>query len=115
MSSLSLVASIAGYTSIACSTMGIALAIRRSDTCWLLFAAANLLALIADITGWYWYFIPVNAILFVYCLWQWWKRRKDKRKRAMALTGAKSRALRDALVRKMRQLRIPGVPLPQPA
>lgn len=113
MSSLSVVASTADYTSIAC---GIASAIRgKMDTYWVLFAAANFLALIPDVADGYWYFIPLNAVMFVYCLRQWWKRRKDKRKRVMALIGAKSRALRDALVRKMRQLRIPGVPLPQPA
>jgi Flp pilus assembly protein TadB len=45
------------------------------------------------------------AALIALALW-WWNRRKD-RKRATGLLGAKSRALRDALVRKARELTQP--------
>jgi len=53
------------------------------------------------------------------CAWSWWnERRKRRRKRkAAAVLGAKSRALRDALVRRAREVTVPRPVLrhvPQP-
>jgi O-antigen/teichoic acid export membrane protein len=58
---------------------------------WLLrgnAAAATITLLVAAANAWTW--------------WYWWRRRK-KRRRALALLGGKARALRDALVRRMRE------------
>jgi hypothetical protein len=51
--------------------------------------------------------------------WSWWdSRRKRRRRRAMAAAGAKTRAIRDAMVRKVRQAGRPRPvlrPVPQGA
>lgn len=46
------------------------------------------------------------AELIVLALW-WWHSRRKGRKRAASLLGAKSRALRDALVKRARELARP--------
>jgi hypothetical protein len=50
------------------------------------------------------------------CAFAWWThwRRRRKRRRAAAALGAKSRALRDALVRRVRELRPRPVLRPSP-
>jgi thiol:disulfide interchange protein len=50
----------------------------------------------------YWYGEAGAGVMAVVGAVIWWHRRK-KRRRAAALLGAKSRALRDALVRRARQ------------
>ena len=51
------------------------------------------------------------AAFWAWLLWRWWRKRRD---RITALLGAKSRALRDALVRKQRELARPR-PVLRPA
>lgn len=82
------------------------------------YALAYWVNLIAQLFLWHapLYITIFIALLALFFTWIWWKRHRDKRKRALALIGAKSRALRDALVRKLRQSRVRGgVPAPQPA
>ena len=45
-----------------------------------------------------WLWTVINVSIGAWWLWKWW-RRKD-RKRAAALVGEKSRALRDAIVKR---------------
>jgi Flp pilus assembly protein TadB len=55
--------------------------------------------------------VAVGVLLLVYSLWQWWNNRKDRR-RARELLGAKAKALRDTLVRRLGERAVPGKPLP---
>jgi hypothetical protein len=48
----------------------------------------------------------IPLVLGVLLLWMWWNRRGGK-KRAREALGEKSRALRDALVRVMRERAVP--------
>lgn len=50
-----------------------------------------------------WPACAVFLILAAICAWQWWNGRRKDRDRAGFLIGAKSRALRDALVRRVRE------------
>jgi len=52
------------------------------------------------------------AALAAWWAWQWWNRRRKSR--AKAWLGAKSKAVRDALVRKLREARKPR-PVLRPA
>ena len=60
--------------------------------------------------------VGVSAFGMIWCslvIWWLWRNRKDRRKAAEFL-GAKSRALRDKVVRKMRETQVPS-PSPVPA
>jgi hypothetical protein len=46
--------------------------------------------------------MAANGFCACFGAWDWWRRRKDRR-RTLDMTGEKSRALRDALVRKARE------------
>ncbi len=68
--------------------------------CWL-FVPGELLAH-------RWYSIPAAAyflVLAVFWTVMWWKRRKNDRKKALALIGAKSKALVQALVDSVKEKR----------
>jgi hypothetical protein len=62
---------------------------------------ANFVCVLADVVSHAWLMVPFNAGAGVMAFIIWWRRRRDKRRRAAALIGAKSRALRDSLVRRM--------------
>lgn len=71
------------------------------------FALANAVSVVIDLLsggGWISYLLAVaNGSVAAWQFWLWWRGRRDKRRRAAALIGEKSRALRDALVRRMAQ------------
>jgi len=48
-----------------------------------------------------------NGLFAVFFTWKWWDDWGDKRRRVRALLGAKSRALRDRLVEKLGERRVP--------
>jgi membrane protein implicated in regulation of membrane protease activity len=64
--------------------------------------AAAISSVIVLSAGRLWYGAGTAGVTAVAAAVIWWHRRK-KRRRAAALLGAKSRALRDALVRRARQ------------
>lgn len=104
-------------TVTSCSLTGMRIHIRAGITAaagW--YALANWVNFAGDLTAWHsWQFSPFTGSAALFFTWLWWKSHRNKRKRIVKLIGAKSRALRDAVVRKLRQLRIPGgVPAPQP-
>lgn len=78
-----------------------------------LWGVANTVLIAADVLlGQRWWAV-VATVSAVVCLLTWWRRRK--RRRALAAIGAKSRALRAALVRRMRKAATPRPVLrPQP-
>lgn len=59
----------------------------------------------------------IYAAVALLAAWQWWRHwRRRRRDRARASLGAKSRALRDALVRRMRESLAPRPgPVPVPS
>jgi hypothetical protein len=60
--------------------------------------------------------VLVTGPMAIYYTWKWWNSWKDKRRKALALIGAKSRALRDRLVSELDRRRVPGGrTLPVPA
>ena len=68
-----------------------------------LFAAGDALNGIGSLMRAQWGSAAWSFALAMFFAWLAWKRWRRHRKRAAALLGAKSRALRDALVRKARE------------
>ena len=77
-----------------------------NDAFWLVGSAVNGVFAIADLLDGIWQIAILHALMSAICLWAWWHKRK-RRRRALAWLGSKSRALRDALVRKVREARQP--------
>jgi hypothetical protein len=73
---------------------------------WLLMAATDAFVGIIDTLDGTWPAAPAQFAIAAFCGWMWW-RRSDRRRRALAWLGAKSRAVRDALVRKAREVSQP--------
>jgi membrane protein implicated in regulation of membrane protease activity len=67
-----------------------------------LYIAGNVLIGFADIFNGVWQWSILSFAMAAVLAWLWWHRRK-RRRRAQAALGAKSRALRDALVRRTRE------------
>lgn len=67
-----------------------------------LYIAGNVALGFADIFSGIWPLSLLNFGMATVLAWLWWRRRK-RRKRARDALGAKSRALRDALVRRTRE------------
>ena len=65
------------------------------------FVVGNSICVIPDSISRQWAILALNVFAGLVSLFFWWRGRRDKRRRAAALVGAKSRALRDALVRRM--------------
>lgn len=61
----------------------------------------------AALIGGLWAFAAGSAINVLVSLAMWWLSRRKRKDRARKLLGAKSRALRDALVRRARELSVP--------
>lgn len=70
---------------------------------WGIAACVVPLAALADLPGRDWWSEGAEAIAEAVVLILWWLGRRKGRKRAAKWLGAKSRALRDAIVRKARQ------------
>jgi hypothetical protein len=71
-----------------------------------LLALANGLFAVAGILGRQWLWAAFSAAAAALMAWLWWRKRRRKG-RAKAWLGAKSRALRDALVAKQREVTRP--------
>jgi membrane protein implicated in regulation of membrane protease activity len=67
-----------------------------------LLIAGNVAIGFADIFNGAWQWSILNFATAAVVAWLWWRRRK-RRRRARDAIGAKSRALRDALVRRARE------------
>lgn len=105
-------------------TLSIWLLLRRSGVLrrqdwgipWIWFCAA-MGTLIPDLVAACWPAVAVSLPQVLLALW-WFRRRRKGRRKAAALLGAKSRALRDALVRRAREAARPRPvlrPVPQGA
>ena len=80
----------------------------------LILAGGNLAFALAEAIQADWPGAGVNGSLAVLLLWFWWLDHKRRKDRAPLALGAKSKALRDALVRRMRQVAKPR-PVLRPA
>lgn len=78
------------------------------------WACAAAGGLIDDLAGRWWLAGAVNLCQVAIAVLIWWYRRRRDRRKALAALGAKSRALRDALVRRAREAARPR-PVLQPA
>jgi hypothetical protein len=71
----------------------------------LFYIPGTIILIIFHITHHQWIFVPVYIlidVLIIKAIWDAWKRWKDKRK-AFAALGNKAKALRDKLVKNMRE------------
>jgi membrane protein implicated in regulation of membrane protease activity len=82
----------------------VAMKLRRPDSLTpdALLVVGNVLIGFADILNGVWQWSILSFAVAAVMAWLWWHRRK-RRKRAGDALGAKSRALRDALIRRTRQ------------
>lgn len=71
---------------------------------WALFVIADILYAVGDLMRQRWGAVAWDLILATYFAWLLWRRWRKHRKTVAALLGAKSRALRDALVRRQREV-----------
>lgn len=55
-----------------------------------------------------WEHAGISAVVVAVVGWHIWRRHRRERKRVAGLLGAKSRALRDVLVRRVREVAKPG-------
>lgn len=80
-----------------------------------LFAVQGWLQVIADSTTWH---SPgalvITVPLSMLFTWLWWNSQRPKRQKVREWIGAKSRALREALVRRLAERKIRGI-VPVPA
>ena len=72
-----------------------------TDVRRLLSIAGFVIFLAGDIVTRQWGAVVLDVVVIGVIAWQWWRRGRGKR--AAKILGAKSRALRDALVRKVRE------------
>ena len=73
---------------------------RGDEVSWWMTCAANVLGVAVRAAGGMWASVAVYGIAAGVCAWFAWRRRRKGRKRAAALVGAKSRAIRDAIVKR---------------
>ena len=88
------------------------------DAACALMVTANVLSGIGSLLLAQWGQAALNFALAAWLAWLLWRGQRKRRKAAAALLGAKSRALKDALVRKAREAAQPRPalrPVPQGA
>ena len=78
----------------------------RSPYAWLVLASGNFLALIGALAVRMWPFAAADAACLLVALWMWWRNRRNKG-RLRALLSGKYRHVRDAMVRTLRDRRVP--------
>lgn len=70
------------------------------------------LNVIMDLAWGVWQIAPVNGATLVFWLWIWWRNRRDKR-RAKALIGAKTAAVKARMAQEIADRTIPVPDLPE--
>ena len=99
--------SIAGLVNIAAFLVAIALDVRHGlsyQGSWGWWSLGDFTGAAYWLGHHVWWVAAVLTAVGVYTLRRWWRNRRNrKRRKVAALLGAKSRALRDALVRKARE------------
>ena len=76
---------------------------RGDEVTWWMTCAANVLGIAVRASGGMWGSVAVYGIAAGFCAWMAWRRRRKDRRRAASLLGAKSRALRAAIVKRARE------------
>lgn len=69
---------------------------------------ANIVYAIGALLRGQWEGVEISGAAVVIIAWHIWRRHRRERKQAAELIGAKSRAIRDGLVRRMREVAKPG-------
>ena len=78
----------------------------RLSRSWTLLTFGNVLSLICAVWLRLWPLAAVDAACALFAAWMWWRRRKNRGRLRAALSG-KYRHVRDAMVRTLRDRRVP--------